>query len=53
MDQSGVESLLSKISDPETGRPLTQTGQVLKIDCSGSNIQIVIGLCSHSAPLWA
>ncbi|MEI7782238.1 MAG: Mrp/NBP35 family ATP-binding protein, partial [Planctomycetota bacterium] len=51
-DQSAVTSVLADIADPETGRPLTEMGQVRSVAASATAISVEIGLTTHSAVLW-
>ena len=51
-DQSAVTSVLADIADPETGRPLTEMGQVRSVAASAAAISVEIGLTTHSAVLW-
>ena len=52
-DRIAVASVLAAIADPETGRPLTDTGQVVSTEVGTERIAVVIGLTSHSAILHA
>ncbi len=52
-DRITVTSVLAAIADPETGRPLTETGQVVSTEVGAGRIAVVIGLTSHSAILHA
>lgn len=52
-DRIAVASVLAAIADPETGRPLTDTGQVVSTEVGAGRIAVVIGLTSHSAILHA
>ena len=52
-DRIAVTSVLAAIADPETGRPLTDTGQVVSTEVGAGRIAVVIGLTSHSAILHA
>ncbi|PHS17652.1 MAG: ATP-binding protein [Blastopirellula sp.] len=47
-----IIEVLSKIADPLSGRPITQTDQVKEIDLTGSCLFFRLELTSHSAPLW-
>jgi ATP-binding protein involved in chromosome partitioning len=51
-DQATVSAVLTGIPDPETGRPLTEMGQVRTIDTSPEAIRVTVGLTTHSAVLW-
>jgi ATP-binding protein involved in chromosome partitioning len=50
-DPESVRSALGNFSDPETGKPLSETGQIINVQVSGQTIMAEIGLTSHSAPL--
>jgi ATP-binding protein involved in chromosome partitioning len=52
-DRSAVASVLAAIADPETGRPLTDAGQVVSTEVDDGRIAVVVGLTSHSAILHA
>ena len=52
-DRIAVASVLAAIADPETGRPLTDTGQVVSTEVGAERIAVVVGLTSHSAILHA
>ena len=52
IDDSSVRKALADCRDPETGRPLTDTGQVAAIEASASAIRVKVGLTTHSAILW-
>ena len=52
-DRFAVASVLAAIADPETGRPLTDTGQVVSTEVGAERIAVVVGLTSHSAILHA
>jgi ATP-binding protein involved in chromosome partitioning len=49
---AAVESILGDVSDPETGRPLTATGQVVSVSADATAIAVTVGLTSHAAILW-
>ena len=51
-DQATVTAVLAGITDPETGRPLTEMGQVRTVVASPEGIRATIGLTTHSAVLW-
>ena len=52
LDQTVLRNVLSEIADPETGRPLTDLGQVKEITIENNHISITVGLTTHSAILW-
>lgn len=47
-----VQEVLSKYSDPESGRSLTQMEQVQDIKVDVDSVAVTLGLTTHSAPLW-
>ncbi|HMP68473.1 MAG TPA: Mrp/NBP35 family ATP-binding protein [Pirellulaceae bacterium] len=49
--QANVLDKLKSLQDPETGRTLAATGQLLSTSFSSHGVELVIGLTSHSAPL--
>jgi len=51
IDAAAVRSELAGFPDPETGRPLADTGQIVAVDASGASIEVKIGLSTHSAIL--
>ncbi len=51
--ETGVQSVLATLKDPETGRSITQTGQVQQVLVEKNWIQVVIGLTSWAAPLFS
>jgi ATP-binding protein involved in chromosome partitioning len=52
IDAASVTSVLADVADPETGRPLTQTGQVVAVEAGAALIAVTVGLTTHSAILW-
>ena len=52
-DVSAVKSLLAQVKDPETGRDLVTMEQVHDINASDTQIDVSIGLTTHSATLWS
>lgn len=46
-----LEASLSGFKDPETGRPLSKTGQVTDWKIMGSRVECRLALSSHSAPI--
>jgi ATP-binding protein involved in chromosome partitioning len=52
-DRTSVSAVLATVADPETGRPLTDAGQVQSIEAGPGGIAVTIGLTSHSAILHA
>ena len=53
IDTAAVTAVLAGIADPESGRPLTDMGQVVSVDASTDRIAVTVGLTTHSAILWA
>ena len=51
-DRSAVERVLSDYPDPESGRPLSATGQIASIEASDVAIRVAVGLTTHAAILW-
>ena len=51
-DQASVTALLTEVADPESGRPLTEMGQVRRIAAAADAIAVTVGLTTHSAILW-
>jgi len=51
-DQAAVAAVLAGIADPESGRPLTEMGQIASLDVSADEIRATVGLTSHSGILW-
>ena len=49
---TAVTTLLAAIPDPETGRPLTEMGQIVSVDITTDAIRTTVGLATHSAILW-
>ena len=50
---AAVEAILATVADPESGRPLTATGQVVSVAADATAIAVTVGLTSHSAILWS
>jgi ATP-binding protein involved in chromosome partitioning len=51
-DPSSVTRTLADIRDPETGRPLSETGQLKVTVADVSAIAVALRLTTHSAILW-
>ncbi|RIK77894.1 MAG: ATP-binding protein [Planctomycetota bacterium] len=47
-----VHAALDEFPDPETGRGLKIMEQIKGVDVQGDQIQVTVGLTTHSAPLW-
>ena len=52
IDRAAITTVLAGIADPETGRPLTEMGQVQAIDIGTDSVAVRVGLTTHSALLW-
>ena len=52
IDRAAITAVLAGIADPETGRPLTEMGQVQAIDIGTDSLAVRVGLTTHSALLW-
>ena len=48
---ANIRELLSEVPDPETGRPISKTGQIGTIQVDGNQANIEIGLTSFANPL--
>jgi ATP-binding protein involved in chromosome partitioning len=51
-DEAGIRHAIAAIADPESGRPLTEMGQVVRVDLQGDTLAVTIGLTTHAAVLW-
>jgi ATP-binding protein involved in chromosome partitioning len=51
-DSAAVAAALRDLRDPETGRPLAETGQLVVTAADAGLIAVVLRLTSHSAILW-
>ncbi|MGH7134907.1 MAG: P-loop NTPase, partial [Pirellulales bacterium] len=47
-----ITKALADFKDPETGRGVTQLGQVSDVRLEGNRASLTLGLSTHSAPLW-
>lgn len=52
IDAAAVRAELAGFPDPETGRPLADTGQIVSVEASAASIGVTVGLTTHSAILW-
>jgi ATP-binding protein involved in chromosome partitioning len=52
-DPASVTAVLAGVTDPESGRPLTEMGQVLEVTAAADAMAVTVGLTTHSAILWA
>jgi len=51
-DHDSVMAVLAGVSDPESGRPLTEMGQVRTVTATPAAIAVTVGLTTHAAILW-
>lgn len=51
LEVSAVESALSRVEDPEIGRPLTELGMVKSIDITGNDVHVVLYLTIAGCPM--
>jgi ATP-binding protein involved in chromosome partitioning len=49
---ASVESVLAEAKDPETGGSLKQKGQIVGVKVVDGRIHAIIGLTTHSKPIW-
>ncbi|HQU46217.1 MAG: ATP-binding protein [Planctomycetia bacterium 21-64-5] len=47
-----ITEALTGLKDPETGRGVTQQGQVRDVSREGDRLSLTLALSTHSAPLW-
>ena len=52
IDYPAVAAALADLRDPETGRPLSETGQLAVTAADASQIAVTLKLTTHSAILW-
>lgn len=52
LTREAVEAAIGDFPDPESGRSVTQMGQIAGIEVSAERIQVNLGLTTHSAFLW-
>jgi ATP-binding protein involved in chromosome partitioning len=52
IDRPLVESILSELADPETGRNAVQMEQIHNVDIDGQRVNVTLGLTTWAAPLW-
>ena len=50
--QAQVEAVLESFPDPETGRSVVQLGQIHQLQLEAGRLHLLLGLTTHSAPLW-
>jgi ATP-binding protein involved in chromosome partitioning len=51
-DPAAVAAALADLRDPETGRPLTETGQLAVTAADAAAVAVTLRLTTHSAILW-
>jgi metal-sulfur cluster biosynthetic enzyme len=51
-DHDSVMAVLTAVSDPESGRPLTEMGQVRTVSATPAAVAVTVGLTTHAAILW-
>ena len=51
-DEAAVRAAFADFTDPETGRPLAEMGQLRSIDCGPYSLAVTVALTTHSAILW-
>ncbi len=51
LDAQNVQTVIGDFLDPETGRPIRETGQIKSVTVNGDAIEVSVGLTSHSAAL--
>jgi len=52
VDPTSVAAALADLRDPETGRPLAETGQLAVTTADASALAVTLRLTTHSAILW-
>lgn len=52
IDPAAVAAALADLRDPETGRPLSDTGQLAVTAADASAVAVTLRLTTHSAILW-
>ena len=50
--ENEITAALADLKDPETGRGVTQQGQVRDVKLEGDRLWLTLALSTHSAPLW-
>jgi ATP-binding protein involved in chromosome partitioning len=51
-DETNIRDALSQFRDPETGRSITQLGQLHALNLERDQLAVTLGLTTWSAPLW-
>lgn len=51
VNESAVRSALSRVEDPEIGRPITELGMVKSIDIDGNDVAVVLYLTIAGCPM--
>ena len=52
VDSTAVAAALADLRDPETGRPLAETGQLAVTNADATGVAVTLRLTTHSAILW-
>jgi ATP-binding protein involved in chromosome partitioning len=52
IDPAAVTQALADMPDPESGRPLAETGQLRVVEAGPAAIAVALGLTTHAAILW-
>jgi ATP-binding protein involved in chromosome partitioning len=50
--EAAVREAIAAFKDPETGRSVSQLGQIHKLELNGENLSVTLGLTTWSAILW-
>ncbi len=51
IDQSAVREVLAAFQDPETGRRVTETGQIHALELADGRLSVTVGLTGFAAPI--
>lgn len=51
--EADIRAALTDFPDPETGRSVVRMEQVREIKLAGDRLLVMLGLTTHSAPLWS
>jgi ATP-binding protein involved in chromosome partitioning len=51
LNEIAVRAALGDFPDPETGRPLAETGQLRSVEIDGDRLKVTLGLTTHSGVL--
>ena len=52
ISEEAVREAIGAFKDPETGRSVSQLGQIHHLKLSGENLSVTLGLTTWSAALW-